>query len=167
MRAKIDRLILLGRSEGISFRFADDEKKQQDAAQMDPRDRPNTVLAHRLLRLAFQQGGASLQWNLLDRLYSAYFEHGMDIADVSVLALLATELLGKDRECLESFLNSERFKTEILEDEEEGRKQGGVTGVPSFLFDFFYNERPVFDFSLLGTQDIRKCSFPSAHSGIH
>lgn len=123
IRAKIARLKTLGREEGIAFRFSEDSNST-DAAQTDPKNRPNTVPAHRLLRLAFQIGGAEMQWQVLNKLYSAYFEHGMDVSDVGVLAVLATDVLGKDRDCLVSFLNSELLKSEVLEEEEQGRTVG-------------------------------------------
>ncbi len=120
IRAKIDRLKILGREEGIAFRFSEDTESR-DVAQTDPKNRPNTVPAHRLLKLTHQLGGAKMQWKLLETLYAAYFERGMDLADPGVLAGLATGILGKDKECLVSFINSDLLKSEVLEDEEQGR----------------------------------------------
>lgn len=154
MHAKLERVIALGKQDGIKFRFASSPEEKARAAQMDPKLRPNTVAAHRLLRFAFQMGGSETQAALLDVLFSAYFENGEDIADSRTLSELAAPILAKDPESLVMFIESELLKSEVLEDEEHGRKLG-VSGVPSFLFDFRYNDTKIFDFSLLGTQEIR------------
>lgn len=52
---------------------------------------PNTLVAHSLSRLAWHEGGASLQDRLVDLLFAAYFTHGEDIGDSEVLERVAVD----------------------------------------------------------------------------
>src|SRR5258708_11565428 len=60
-----------GRSEGLVFNHDKMERT------------PNTVDAHRLIRLAGQQGK---QNNVVEGLFAAYFNKGRDVGDPTVLA---------------------------------------------------------------------------------
>jgi predicted DsbA family dithiol-disulfide isomerase len=51
---------------------------------------PNTLLAHRLVRLARQQGGTSAASALIDNLFTRYFIRAENIGDVRVLRQAAT-----------------------------------------------------------------------------
>ena len=90
---------------------------------------PNTLDAHRLIRWAAASG---VQDEVVERLFSAYFEHGRDIGDRSVLAEIAGEC-GMDVEALERRFAGEddvaTIRAEIAEAQEIG-----VTGVPFFIF---------------------------------
>lgn len=112
------RMADAGRSAGVEFNFE------------RIRLRPNTLRAHRLIhRVQQQEGDAN---TLVERLFSAHFQHGEDIGDVAVLARIAGEC-GKEEGALGAYLVSD-------EDEEEIRRQAGrardmgITGVPFFIF---------------------------------
>ena len=79
------RLRAVGAEVGIDFDFEAISRS------------PNTLDAHRLIRWAAASG---VQDEVVERLFSAYFEHGRDIGDRSVLAEIAGEC-GMDAEAVE------------------------------------------------------------------
>lgn len=91
---------------------------------------PNTVDAHRLIRLA---GTAGRQDAVAEALFRAYFTEGRDIGDRSVLAAVAAEA-GMDRERVEAELAGDACREEVLAEDLAARR-AGLTGVPSFLLD--------------------------------
>lgn len=91
---------------------------------------PNTVEAHRLIRLAAPTG---LQHALVDRLFRAYFQEGADIGDQAVLVRLATEA-GLPEAVIADFTAGEAARAEVVM-ESRGLAQAGINGVPSFLLD--------------------------------
>ena len=111
------RLTALGAEVGIEFDF--------DAISRSP----NTLDAHRLIRWAAASGA---QDEVVERLFSAYFEHGRDIGDRTVLTEIAVEC-GMDAESVgRQFAGEgdiEAVRGEIAEAQEIG-----VTGVPFFIF---------------------------------
>ena len=101
---------------------------------------PNTMAAHRLMRLAarFKKDSA-----LADRLFSAFFERGEDIGDIAQLAAIAAEI-GLDGEASLAFLHSrEEFET-VTSIDALGH-ESGIAGVPYYIFDR--------RFSLAGAQE--------------
>jgi len=106
----------LGKSNGIAFQF--------DAISRSP----NTLNAHRLIRWA---NVAGVQDAVVSRLFQSYFEEGLDIGDISVLAFIAGKS-GMDTDLvaarLETDMDIESVRTEIAE---AGRI--GVSGVPFFI----------------------------------
>jgi predicted DsbA family dithiol-disulfide isomerase len=111
------RLRALGAEVGIEFDF--------DAISRSP----NTLDAHRLIRWAAASG---VQGEVVERLFSAYFEHGRDIGDRSVLTEIAVQS-GMDAEVVGlQFAGDDgidAIRNEIAEAQEIG-----VTGVPFFIF---------------------------------
>src|SRR5580700_905012 len=111
------RLRAIGAEVGIDFDFAAISRS------------PNTLDAHRLIRWAAASG---VQDEVVERLFSAYFEHGRDIGDRSVLAEIAGES-GMDAEAVERRFagddDVEAVRAEITE-----AQSLGVTGVPFFIF---------------------------------
>ena len=111
------RLRAIGAEVGIEFDF--------DAISRSP----NTLDAHRLIRWAAASG---VQDEVVEQLFSAYFEHGRDIGDRSVLAEIAGEC-GMDAEAVgRQFAGNDgvdAIRNEIAEAQEIG-----VTGVPFFIF---------------------------------
>lgn len=101
-----------GAAAGLDFRLGDQKRT------------PNTVLAHRLAKLADEQG---VQNEMLEAMFRAYFQEGQDIGDPAVLAELATGV-GLDAA---DFLASDRFEAEVLAEDANFRRIG-VNGVPSF-----------------------------------
>ena len=70
---------------------------------------------------------------MVDRLFKAHFEEGLDVGDFQVLATLAAEIGLDAKEAIE-MLESERFSDQVKEDQEEGYALG-VTSVPYFVFN--------------------------------
>jgi predicted DsbA family dithiol-disulfide isomerase len=111
------RLRAVGAEVGIDFDFEAISRS------------PNTLDAHRLIGWAAARG---VQDEVVERLFSAYFEHGRDIGDRSVLAEIAGEC-GMDAEAVERQFAGDgdvaAIRAEIAEAQEIG-----VTGVPFFIF---------------------------------
>jgi len=106
-----------GAGVGIEFRF-------------DIATRGNTFDAHRLLHLADEVG---LQHELKERLMTAYFCEGGDVADHGMLATSAAEV-GLDPQAVADLLDGEEFATSVREDESTARDLG-ISGVPYFVID--------------------------------
>ncbi len=90
---------------------------------------PNTLDAHRLVYSA----GTQQQDQLIESLFSGFFEHGLDISDRDVLVSLA-EQSGIEGGLAHKALNDERTREAVLS-EQERMKQLGLSGVPSFLLN--------------------------------
>ena len=91
---------------------------------------PNTLLAHRLIWYAAQQG---CQDAVVDSLFKGYFEEGADIGTTSVLVQLA------DRAGLTAthFLQSDGGVAEVKAEQSAGHKLG-IRGVPYFVLNQAY-----------------------------
>lgn len=90
----------------------------------------NTFDAHRIAHLARSEGRED---EMIERLFSAYFADGENIADHEVLARLAAEA-GVDRELAAATLASDRFAEEVRAELGEARSLG-LSGVPAFVID--------------------------------
>ena len=146
-----DRLVAMeqmlsesGGKDGIRFKF--------DQIQRIP----NTMAAHRLMRLAARTQHDDL---LADCLFSAFFEQGKDIGAPDVLAGLAATV-GMDRAAALAFLKG-RDETEAVASIDALGHQSGIAGVPYFIFDRRYalagaqepvSFLPLFD-ALIATSD--------------
>ncbi len=106
-----------GAEEGIAFDF--------EAIEIAP----NTNAAHRLIRWALTAG---VQDQVVEALFKAYFEEGLDTGDPMVLADIA-EAAGMERLVVLQLL-SEGADKEALAREHAMAVQGGVTGVPFAIF---------------------------------
>ncbi|MBR0652353.1 DsbA family oxidoreductase [Roseomonas terrae] len=91
---------------------------------------PNTVEAHRLIRLAAATGR---QHELVGRVFRAYFQEGEDVGDRAVLARLGTEV-GLPAAVIAEFAGGSAARAEV-EQESRALSQAGIQGVPSFLLD--------------------------------
>lgn len=109
-----------GRSAGIEFEF---DKIARS---------PNTLNAHRLIRLADTQNRAT---DMVEILFRAYFVEGRDIGDPKSLAELAhsTGIKGDIR----GWLAGEEQRIAVLEDLRTARNLG-IGGVPFFILDNRY-----------------------------
>jgi len=107
-----------GREVGIAFAF---DKQVRT---------PNTRLAHRLIWQAERQGREA-QNSLVDRLFAAYFEQGVDIGEKAVLLDLAREA-GLDAEDARAALDDDGSLAGVLDLEAAGMSLG-IRGVPFFL----------------------------------
>ena len=103
--------------EGLDFRF--------DIARGG-----NTFDAHRLLHLAASHGK---QDAMKERLMRAYLTEGQLIGDHAVLTGLATEV-GLPEDEVRDMLASERFASEVREDERTAQRIG-IQAVPFFVVD--------------------------------
>lgn len=101
--------------------------------QMDRALRANTALAHRLLGYALRECGANVQARLKECLLRAYFEDGLDIGSIDVLASCAQEV-GIDRTAAVAHLESDAGISELA-DELLFAAQNDITAVPTFIFD--------------------------------
>lgn len=93
----------------------------------------NTRDAHRLLLWAQEQGSAE---DLLERMYSGYFEHGRSLFSYEDLLAFIDEA-GLDREAASAVLAGTEFTDEV---DEHARTAAafGANGVPFFVFDRKY-----------------------------
>jgi len=112
------RAVEAGRHVGADFRY-------------DLQSRtPNTLAAHGLSRLAWDEGGASLQDRLVDRLFAAYFTHGEDIGSSDVLGRIAA-----DSGMPHDAVMRARSYDAVLSRLESKSRVLGINGVPSYLVD--------------------------------
>ena len=88
---------------------------------------PNTLDAHRLIRVAGQRG---VQDTVVEALFEGYFCNGADIGDSKVLTELGVEG-GLEREEVEAMLAGDSGLKEVLAADRMARN-AGIQGVPSF-----------------------------------
>ena len=89
---------------------------------------PNTLDAHRLIHWAGLEGR---QTPVVQALFAAYFERGLDIGDPGVLADLA-EGAGMDRAVTERLLASDADAADVAARDAHARERG-VSGVPTHV----------------------------------
>jgi predicted DsbA family dithiol-disulfide isomerase len=116
LRETQGRLVQLGADFDIAYAFDSIERAV------------NTLDAHRLIRFA---GEAGVQDAVVERLFRAYFEEGVDIGDRAELARLAGEA-GLDEDVIEQRLSGDDGRKEV-ETEIATAQRVGVTGVPCFI----------------------------------
>jgi predicted DsbA family dithiol-disulfide isomerase len=117
----VDALQNAGRNEDIAFNF--------DAIARTP----NTLDSHRLIRWA---GGAGLQNEVVERLFTAYFEDGRDIGNRDVLVEIASDV-GMDSALVADLLDQGEDR-ELIEREDALAHRMGISGVPTFIFENKY-----------------------------
>ncbi len=93
---------------------------------------PNTLLSHRLIELAPQ----NLKETMIDALYKAYFENGLNIGDLSTLVQIAGQN-GLDAETIARQLHGDDAREAVLTKAHEAQRMG-VSGVPLFVFQDQY-----------------------------
>jgi predicted DsbA family dithiol-disulfide isomerase len=91
---------------------------------------PNTIAAHRVIRMA---EAAGVQDAVVEALFRGYFQDGRDIGESATLAALAGAA-GLDPSAVVAMLAGEDHRAEVLA-EDAAARQGGISGVPSFLMD--------------------------------
>jgi predicted DsbA family dithiol-disulfide isomerase len=104
-----------GRGDGIAFNHAGILRT------------PNTLAAHRLMRLAAHEGDPT---RLADRWFAGYFIEGHDLSDTGQLTALAVEA-GLPEARVKVVLSSEEYADEVRALEAEDRA-AGISGVPYF-----------------------------------
>jgi predicted DsbA family dithiol-disulfide isomerase len=107
-----------GRADGVEFAF-----------DRMPRT-PNTLLVHRLILLAEEQGRDDA---LVRLLFRALFEEGLDVGRIEVLTEIAAKA-GLDPAEVTAFLSGDRLAAEVHEAQAEAQRMG-IRGVPVFIVD--------------------------------
>ena len=116
-QAMIDRVVGIGRDEGIAFDF--------------DRIRPgNSFDAHRLLQAARRRDPA-LASALAERLFRGYFAEGLAIGDAQALVVPALDV-GLDADQVAAVLSSDAHADDVRADEDEAARLG-IDGVPFFV----------------------------------
>lgn len=94
---------------------------------------PNTLHAHRLVAAAAREDAAE---DVVESLFSAYFERGVDIGNPHLLRELAHEALGSQLGELvaDAAEQDPRLAARVAEDLDTAR-QMGIAGVPCFVAD--------------------------------
>jgi predicted DsbA family dithiol-disulfide isomerase len=93
---------------------------------------PNTLHSHRLIALAPD----SAKEAVIDAVYAAYFEHGLDIGDLEVLVDIAGAA-GMERAAMRELLLSDAGQEQVQADA-AWAQQSGISGVPFFIVDDRY-----------------------------
>jgi predicted DsbA family dithiol-disulfide isomerase len=110
-----------GRGEGIDFAF----------------DRigraPNTLRAHRLVRLAADEGAGD---DIVEALFHAYFLEGLDVGDIDILASIAGRT-GFDHAGVRSYLAGDAGTNEVRAEDRRARHLG-IHAVPCFVLERGY-----------------------------
>jgi predicted DsbA family dithiol-disulfide isomerase len=107
-----------GRADGVAFAF-----------ERMPRT-PNTLLAHRLILLAEEQGEADA---VIRGLFRALFEEGRDVGRIEALVEVAQEA-GLDPAEVSEFLHGDRLAAEVRAAHDQAARIG-IRGVPVFIVD--------------------------------
>ena len=115
----LQRLEAIGRDAGIDFRF--DRIRRV----------PNTLDAHRLMKLAEERGADASR--LAESILRAFFSEGQDVSDRDVLAALGARS-GLAVAEINRALEDDLSRQIVLSQEAQVRK-GGVSGVPDFLIN--------------------------------
>ena len=113
-RKKIEQISLMGRNEGIDFKYLTTRYT-------------NTFDALRLTKFAQEKGHNEI----IIKLFDAYFTKNLELSDHKVLKKIAVEC-GLDGEEVENVLNSDRYAAEVREDEREAALIG-IHSVPYFI----------------------------------
>ncbi len=122
-RERIEGISLLGRREGIDFRYADTKYT-------------NMLDAHRLTKLVASKGNKENTNKVIHLLFDAYFTKNLKLADRNVLTDIARQV-GIEEDELNKTLDSDDFIDDVRFDENEAYKLG-VQGVPYFIIDDKY-----------------------------
>jgi predicted DsbA family dithiol-disulfide isomerase len=91
---------------------------------------PNTVNAHRVIRLAGQRGA---QDAVVEALFDGYFCQGNDIGDREILAEIGSRG-GLERDEVTAMLKGEEHLREVLAGDQMARN-AGIQGVPTFALE--------------------------------
>jgi predicted DsbA family dithiol-disulfide isomerase len=114
------RVAAAGRAAGLEFRHALMLRT------------PNTIDAHRLIRLAGEHGAAA-QDAVVEALFKAYFQNGRDIGSRAELAAIAGEA-GLDAAEAATYLATDAGEAEVRQ-EDAGFRRAGLSGVPTFALE--------------------------------
>ena len=116
-----DEIIQIGKDLNFDFNFSKSKRI------------PNTFLAHRLLWYSEQK---SLQNELSEALFYAYFTEGQDVGSVKILTNIAAKI-GLDALEVRTFLESENGTNEV-EDQEKVSLEKSIGAVPTYIINNQY-----------------------------
>ncbi len=91
---------------------------------------PNSIDAHRLIRLVQKKGAGS---DVVEALFNAFFVAGRDIGDKTLLVEIGTDH-GLDKNALIAYLDSDDDISDIYDDNARAHRLG-INGVPAFVFN--------------------------------
>ena len=114
----VEALVFTGKGESINFAL--DKIKRT----------PNSANSHRLVRLAQTVGR---QHEVVEALFTAYFERGLDVGNIEVLVRLAEEA-GIERGMAYAHLSSENDVNAVYTENARIHRLG-ITGVPCYIFN--------------------------------
>lgn len=120
--AQVERISSLGRAEGLKFNYATARNS-------------NTFDSLRLTKLA-QSKGYAFGNEFIERMYRAFFEENLVLADHDVLRRIAAEM-GLDAAEVDELLNGDMYAREVLLDEREAHSYG-INAVPFFAVNSRY-----------------------------
>ncbi|KIC57247.1 MULTISPECIES: DsbA family protein [Microbacterium] len=120
VREMLDQVTGVAAGSGLEYRF-------------DLLQHTNTVKAHELLHFAKAQGR---QYEMAERLMSAYFTEGKHVGRVDDLVDLAVEV-GLDASDVRDALESGRHLADVRADQAQAQAYG-IQGVPFFVIDGKY-----------------------------
>lgn len=89
----------------------------------------NTTLSHRLIALTPQE----IKKAVVEAVYKAYFEEGLDIGDIDILVSIG-KAAGMDSTDLRSSLSGDAALNEVVADATFARRRG-ITSVPFFIIN--------------------------------
>ena len=107
-----------GESEGLAFNF---DKIQRT---------PNTLRAHRLVRLAQERGKGN---QMIEALFQAYFVRGENIGDRTILLNIAMPMGFTEEEVQQHIDSAEGL--EAVQAEDALARRHGINGVPCYIFN--------------------------------
>jgi predicted DsbA family dithiol-disulfide isomerase len=116
-----DEIIQIGKDLNFDFNFSKSKRI------------PNTFLAHRLLWYSEHK---SLQNELSEALFYAYFTEGQDVGSVKILTNIAAKI-GLDALEVRTFLESENGTNEV-EDQERESLEKSIGAVPTYIINNQY-----------------------------
>ncbi|HIE49828.1 MAG TPA: DsbA family oxidoreductase [Gammaproteobacteria bacterium] len=116
-----DEIIKIGKDLNFDFNFSKSERI------------PNTFFAHRLLWYSEQK---SLQNELSEALFYAYFTEGQDVGSIKILVNIAAEI-GLDALQVRTFLESKSGTNEV-EDQERESLEKSIGAVPTYIINNQY-----------------------------
>lgn len=119
--AAFSHVVQAGALEGIVFDF-----QNMPVA-------PNTVNAHRVVKLAEEYG---LGQRAAEALFQAYFSDARDVTDPMTLEAIGVEV-GLEGTAVRDVLGSERFVADVFNDQRDAENLG-ITGVPFYVFENKY-----------------------------
>ncbi len=122
-RERIESISLLGKHEGIDFRYSDTQYT-------------NMLDAHRLTKLVASKGDKENTNKVIHLLFDAYFTKNLKLSNRTILADIAAQV-GIEEDELDKMLDSNDYVDDVRFDENKAY-QLGVHGVPYFVIDDKY-----------------------------